>query len=101
MNSKSAAIKACMEHSKQDSRYAPPTDADVIVTGPMASKWTSGIPHDGFNQIGDRIWHVYYTRPSIGTTTLIWINAENGNLRIMSPHYKDGGLFIQNQKAQQ
>ena len=102
VTSKQVAVQACIDRGKNDSRYALPVGAITEVYGPWKSTWSFGWKNDGFNQIGDRLWQVVYTKQQTHEwITVIWINAENGNLRIMKPEYSDSGLVIQNQKKAQ
>lgn len=96
IDTKEKAIQACIDQSNQDTRYALPPQATIEVYGPWKSTWSFGWTNDGFNVIGDRLWQVVYTNQTDHTwLTVIWINAENKNLRIMKPEYSDWGLKIQ------
>jgi len=102
ISSKQVAIQACINRGNRDSRYAPPVGAITEVYGPWKSTYSFGWKNDGFNQIGDRLWQIVYTKQQTHEwITVIWINAENGNLRIMKPEYPDSGLVIHNKKKAQ
>jgi hypothetical protein len=102
IDTKEKAIQLCVDRGISDSRYALPRDAKVETYGPSKTTWSFGWPghEEGFNEIGNRMWQVVYVQQNPHSwLTVIWVNAENGNLRIMQPEYPDHGLMLTQSKS--